>query len=82
MLFTPVCCCDKKKWREKKRREEKKTQQVFFKKHRWKKHQIQHEMHMSVFKIETIDTPTHHTTSTKKKADHAYCALKEEQRNE
>jgi hypothetical protein len=39
-------------------------------------------MHMSVFKIETIDTPTHHTTSTKKKADHAYCALKEEQRNE
>ena len=81
MLFTPVLLRQKEmKRKEEKRREEKTT--GFFQKAQVKKApNSTRNAHVRV-KIETIDTPTHHTTSTKKKADHAYCALKEEQRNE
>ena len=80
MLFTPVLLRQKEmKRKEEKRREEKTT--GFFQKAGEKSTKFNKKFTCPC-KIETIDTPTHHTTSTKKKADHAYCAVKEEQRNE
>ena len=80
MLFTPVLLRQKEmKRKEEKRREEKTT--GFFQKSGEKSTKFNKKF-TSPCKIETIDTPTNHTTSTTRKKQTMRIAFKEEQRNE